>query len=123
MSVLITGVGGQLGSVVLRRLARMGKRALGIASPRGPLPSEGTAVRLDVSSRRDVTELVLRELPRVVIHAAAVSSVAAAHADPELARRVNAAAALDLAELSSRVGARFVHVSTDMVFDGEQAPY
>ena len=123
MSFLVTGAGGQLGSVVLRRLARAGRRAFGIASPRGPLPGEGNSVRLDVSNLRDMTELVLRGLPQVVVHTAAVPSVAAAYADPELARRVNASAALELAELSARIGARFVHVSTDMVFDGEEAPY
>jgi dTDP-4-dehydrorhamnose reductase len=58
-----------------------------------------------------------------VVHAAAISGLAAAHDDPERARRVNVVATGELCAASARIGARVLYVSTDMVFDGERAPY
>jgi dTDP-4-dehydrorhamnose reductase len=123
MSWLITGAGGQLGSVLLRTLARAGVPALGIASLEGPLPRRGSTIRLELTDESAIKELILRERPSVVVHAGAVSSVVAAHTNPEHAHRVNAVVTGNLAALCAGAGARFLYVSTDMVFDGESAPY
>jgi dTDP-4-dehydrorhamnose reductase len=120
---LVTGVSGQLGSVLSKHLAQAGEPAVGVASPSGPLPRSGDSVRVDITNAAALEELVTRSRPRWVIHAAAISSLAAAHADPERARRVNVAATQKLCDASARIGARVVYVSTDMVFDGESAPY
>lgn len=120
---LVTGVSGQLGSVLSRRLVEAGEPVLGIASASGPLPRSGDAVRVDITDTVALEELTSRVRPRFVIHAAAISSLAAAHADPDRARRVNVIASQKLCGASARVGARVVYVSTDMVFDGENAPY
>jgi dTDP-4-dehydrorhamnose reductase len=120
---LVTGAGGQLGSVLLRWLVEAGEAALGVASPNGPLPRTGTAVRLDLTDASAVTALIRRERPSIVVHIAALASVAAAYADPEAANRINAVATAHLARLGADAGARFLYASTDMVFDGERAPY
>jgi dTDP-4-dehydrorhamnose reductase len=120
---LVTGAGGQLGGSLLEYLVRIGASALGVVSPRGPAPSVGTTVRLDVTDASGLADLVGSVRPGVVVHAAAIASVATAHAEPDLAKRVNTDATAALAGLCAGVGARFVYVSTDMVFDGEAAPY
>jgi dTDP-4-dehydrorhamnose reductase len=66
---------------------------------------------------------VFARAPRAIIHLAAVSQVARAHADPEHARALNVEATINLLNLADAIGARFIYVSTDMVFDGESAPY
>lgn len=121
---LVTGVSGQLGSVLSKHLADASEPTVGVASPTGPLPSSGTdVVRLDITDTAAVEDLVARRRPEYVIHAAAISGLAAAHADPERARRVNVLATQRLCDASVRIGARAIYVSTDMVFDGESAPY
>jgi dTDP-4-dehydrorhamnose reductase len=58
-----------------------------------------------------------------VLHAAAQASVAECFRRPDQARRINAEGSALLAELADRAGARFVQVSTDLVFDGERGGY
>jgi dTDP-4-dehydrorhamnose reductase len=62
-----------------------------------------------------------KDKPSLVIHCAAVSTVAAAQADPALARRVNVAVTKLLADLAAEV--QFVFFSSDMVFDGRKGNY
>ena len=60
----------------------------------------------------------------VIINAVAYTAVDRAESEPELAMKVNGEYAGKLATVAARVGARFVHISTDYVFDGNQIePY
>ena len=43
--------------------------------------------------------------------------------DPEHAKKINIDAAQRLAQISSHLGARFIHISSDMVFGGKDEPY
>ncbi len=62
--------------------------------------------------------------PDVVINAAAYTAVDAAESDAETALRVNAESPGAMARASARIGAVFLHISTDYVFDGSgDAPY
>lgn len=61
--------------------------------------------------------------PDLLLHCAAVSGRALCEADPVRARRVNVDATRALAEAARRQGTRFVFISTDLVFDGDHAPY
>jgi dTDP-4-dehydrorhamnose reductase len=63
----------------------------------------------------------LIDRPQLVIHCAAVSTVAAAQKNPELARRVNVEATKLLAELAVEIP--LVFFSTDLVFDGRKGNY
>jgi len=62
-----------------------------------------------------------KDRPQVILHCAAVSTVAEAQANPGLARRVNVEATRLLAELAADV--QFVFFSTDLVFDGRRGNY
>jgi len=59
--------------------------------------------------------------PQLVIHCAAVSTVAAAQSNPDLARRVNVDATALLAGLAA--DNPFIFFSTDLVFDGRKGNY
>lgn len=56
--------------------------------------------------------------PEVVINAAAYTAVDAAEADEENARAINSEAPGAMASACAAIGARFIHISTDYVFDG-----
>jgi dTDP-4-dehydrorhamnose reductase len=75
--------------------------------------------------RPDSLRKWVREIhPAVVINAAAYTAVDKAEAEPELAQKINGEAPGILAEETNRLGALFVHYSTDYVFDGTKTdPY
>jgi len=62
-----------------------------------------------------------KDKPQIIIHCAAVSTVADALKNPALARRVNVEAAKLLAELAAEIP--FVFFSTDIIFDGRKGNY
>ncbi len=75
------------------------------------------------SENHSVAMVIQNLKPDIVIHLAAVSSPAICHADPEAAMRVNCPSNL-LDEIKHYVpGCLFIFASTDMVYDGEHAPY
>ncbi len=78
---------------------------------------------LDLCDGSAVEALLTSARPDVVIHAAAMSAMADCVRDPALARRINVEGTAAVARAARNVGARLVHVSTDLVFDGEHAPY
>lgn len=127
--LLITGAAGQLGSV-LCDLARRGQlpaearfRPWGTVTPGGARPAGIDVLEADLRDPEPLIERVVQRPPAAIIHLAAVSRVDVAYGDPVLAQEVNVEATGELCHLAARVGARFVFASTDMVFEGTQAPY
>src|SRR2546428_4648093 len=74
--------------------------------------------RLDIRDSSAVKALVRSVEPNLVLNAAAMTDVDGCEADPDEAKEVNETAAGQLARISKQVGAAFVHISTDYVFDG-----
>lgn len=121
---LITGVSGQLGGWVARELRADGARPFVAGLARRLAEIIGVDVVVcDLTELQRLCAVVAELRPTHVLHLAAVTSVADAFADPARAQRVNADATAELAAAASRLAARFVYASTDMVFDGERAPY
>jgi dTDP-4-dehydrorhamnose reductase len=112
MRVLIAGSAGQLG------------RALQACAPAGVEIVAPPEAAFDILDAAGVQALVRAERPALLVNAAAYTAVDKAETDRETAEAVNGAAAGTLAAAAAGVGARFVHVSTDFVFDGTSAlPY
>jgi dTDP-4-dehydrorhamnose reductase len=80
-----------------------------------------TRDQLDLLDFDAVRREFQKDQPQLVVHCAAVSTLAAAQSNPDLARRVNVEATQLLAELAADV--RFVFFSTDLVFDGRKGNY
>ncbi|MFA6469129.1 MAG: dTDP-4-dehydrorhamnose reductase [Bacteroidota bacterium] len=79
--------------------------------------------QLDISNRSDVKSLVTSFRPDVILNAAAMTNVDACEREREQAWKMNVTAVENLVEVSRRIGARLVHVSTDYVFDGKTGNY
>ncbi len=121
MRLLITGAGGLLGAYLLREVRDRGAVAWG-----GPRGGERFGIPLrpiDMTDAGAVAGAFRANRPDAVLHAAALARVGDCWRDPDRARRVNVEATATLARLAGDAGVRFVHVSTDLVFDGEHAPY
>ncbi|HLL81889.1 MAG TPA: sugar nucleotide-binding protein [Longimicrobium sp.] len=111
MRVLITGGGGLLGGTLISTAP--GGVEVHATQRRAPV-SGAEAHRVDLADAPAVAALLERLRPHAVIHAAY------GHDDPE---RDIVAASRAVAEGCARSGAALVHVSTDLVLDGEHAPY
>jgi dTDP-4-dehydrorhamnose reductase len=75
---------------------------------------------VDLAVPDQVSAMVRRAAPDIVLNAAAYTAVDRAESEPEAAMAVNARASAILAEEALRAGAFLVHYSTDYVFDGSK---
>lgn len=125
MKILLTGASGLLGSLYARAASRRGHEVLGIYHRNQPAASQGARLQsLDLSETGALTRLGLEWWPDAIVNCAAISDPAAVDAQPALAERINVALPRSLAQLSTHLGARLIHISTDMVFDGcSDRPY
>jgi dTDP-4-dehydrorhamnose reductase len=122
MKTLLIGAGGQVGYELARQLPASD---LLVTTRSGEPPFEplaGTA--LDVCDIDAIRALILEHRPALVVNASAYTAVDRAESEAELAFGINAEAPRAMAEACERIGARFVHYSTDYVFDGTaHVPY
>jgi len=81
------------------------------------------ALRLDISNRDSVLKRVEAIKPEVVIHAGGMTKPTACEKEPALAYRVNVEGTAHLVEAARGVGARFIFLSSDFVFDGSAERY
>lgn len=109
MKVLITGAGGMVGRALVEHCHRLGDEVL--AHERASL---------DIARADAVAETFARAQPETVINCAAWTDVDGCELDPERAHQVNAEAVGTLALNSRVVGASFITISTDYVFDGDR---
>jgi dTDP-4-dehydrorhamnose reductase len=112
--VLITGANGQLGSEI-RKLSSFYPEFVFIFTD---------VNELDITNPLAVEALLNEEKPRWLVNCAAYTAVDKAETDEETAWLINAVAPAILAEKSKATGCRFIQVSTDYVFDGQNyRPY
>jgi dTDP-4-dehydrorhamnose reductase len=120
--LLVTGAGGLLGAnVVLQALGRCDVVAHTYGM--GLLPQGFEVIESDLVEDGAVERLLREVRPDWVIHCAALAEVDRCEKDPELARRVNAELAGRAARAAAASSARFLHISTDAVFDGQRGGY
>lgn len=120
--LLLTGASGLLGGYLLEQVR--GRPGVVAWSGSTAAVRAGVALQpIDLTDLSAVERSFRDAAPAAVIHAAAMAGVADCARDPRRARRVNTEATATLARLCAAAGARLLLVSTDLVFDGEHAPY
>ncbi|TDS72773.1 dTDP-4-dehydrorhamnose reductase [Pantoea sp. PNA 14-12] len=112
MRVLLTGAYGQLGRCLLDRF------------PADWITLACGSAELDITDRVAVVRVVKKFKPDVIMNAAAYTAVDKAETDRTRALKINAIGPENLAQAAKMIGARFIHISTDYVFDGvKRTPY
>lgn len=116
--ILVTGSNGQLGQE-LRILSEIEEGVEFVFSDQS---------ELDITQAEDLEAFHKAHFSNseliAVINAAAYTAVDLAESQPEQAKLVNTTGALNLARFAREKGAKFVHISTDFVFDGKNSrPY
>lgn len=108
MTWLITGGSGQLGIALSQELDK-----------RGILFSALDSKDLDITQGAIVQSLISTMSPGVIINCSAWTDVDGAESNELLASRVNSDGAENIGLAAKKSQARFIHISTDYVFSGE----
>jgi dTDP-4-dehydrorhamnose reductase len=117
MRVLILGASGFLGSYAGYALANQGWQLTGVSRADTSFYSSHHAI----DSLAEVPD-ILRSRPwDVVVNCVAMASHEQCEARPEDAQEINAALPARWAGIAADIGATFVHLSTDAVFNGARA--
>lgn len=112
MKVLVTGVKGQLGYDVCRRLDARG------------IENRGVDIEdFDITDKVAVNEYINTYRPDAIVHCSAFTAVDRAEDELALCTRVNADGPKNIAEAASAVGAKMMYISTDYVFPGTGEAY
>ncbi|MFN0024629.1 MAG: dTDP-4-dehydrorhamnose reductase [Parvularculaceae bacterium] len=107
MHILLFGPSGQVGRETIAAAKRRGLRVTALSRAEADLSMPGAGAAA-----------VERAKPDAVINAAAWTAVDKAETERAAATRLNAEAPAEIAAAASAAGARFVHLSTDYVFNG-----
>jgi len=106
--ILVTGANGQLGYELQQLAARFPQHQFKFCS----------RAELDVTNPEQVQKEMETFAPQYCINCAAYTAVDKAETEIDAAFAGNATAPKNLAISSKQTGARFIHISTDYVFDG-----
>lgn len=122
MRVLVTGGSGLLGAEIVRQLQQTGADEV-FAGYNEHTPRAGNLIHLDLTRIQDISTIIQKVRPNVILHTAAVTDVDLCEQKPELANLVNGEATKRIGEAAGTLNSYVVYVSTDYVFDGKTGSY
>jgi dTDP-4-dehydrorhamnose reductase len=110
--VLLIGAKGQVGQELQVTLPQLGE-----------VISIGRE-ELDLTNSEKISQLIREIHPDYLVNASAYTAVDKAEIEPDLAYSINSIAPKIMAEAAEKTKAKFLHISTDYVFDGRKnTPY
>ena len=107
MKVLVTGVKGQLGYDVVKRLEALSITCKGVDID-----------DFDLTDREQVITYISNYQPDVIVHCAAYTAVDKAEEMRDLCHAVNVEGTANIRAAAEQCDAKLVYISTDYVFDG-----
>jgi dTDP-4-dehydrorhamnose reductase len=114
LKALVFGKDGQLGQEFARKLSKLESLTKEITTT-----FVGRS-ECDLSDELQIIEMIKHVKPQLMINAAAYTAVDLAQTQEQLAHQINAVAPGIMAKEAQKMGATFVHYSTDYVFDGSK---
>lgn len=113
-NILVTGGNGQLGSSIKKVQTEFEEAHYLFTDVED----------LDITDENSVRSFVSKHQIHYIINCAAYTAVDKAEEEFELAKKINASGPGILAKVSNELNAKFIHISTDYVFDGKaHEPY
>jgi dTDP-4-dehydrorhamnose reductase len=121
--LLVTGASGFLGWNVCRAAVRAGWDVHGAYLSHPVSIDRVKPLRLDLTDPGAVQRVFAMVRPAAVVHCAAAPDPNFCETQPRVSRMINVQASMTLAEACRARGALLAFTSSDLVFDGERAPY
>jgi dTDP-4-dehydrorhamnose reductase len=112
LKLLVIGAGGQLACSLLQ-----------VKKPEGARVDAVGRAHIDILDSASIDRAIERHEPNFVVNTAAYTAVDKAESEPTQAYAINADGAAFVAEACGRRNVPLIHISTDYVFDGSNAPY
>src|SRR5665647_1704604 len=110
MKILVTGVNGQLGYDVIRRLEILSREIEN-------LEFIGVDIKdFDLTDYEETRNYIIDYRPDVIVHCAAFTAVDQAEDETDLCFRVNVTGTENIAKVCSEIDAKLIYISTDYVF-------
>lgn len=123
-SILITGANGQLGRALNAVLKEQLDSDTIILNTSRREPTAYSPIILDITNPLSVTNIVQDLRPDIIVNCVAHTAVDLCESEKEKAYEMNALGPKNLAVAAHAIDAKFIHISTDYVFDGEKkTPY
>ncbi len=119
MKILIIGGTGMLGSALM--LTETNHELWGTYL--GEKPKSKKLLELDITDKNWVEKFIYRNNPDVIIHTAALTNVEFCENNLQLARNVHIDGTQYLIQIAKEIGAYFLYISTDSIFDGKKGNY
>src|SRR5690349_18856140 len=122
MKILVTGANGLLGQTIVKQLLE--KKYEVVATGRGDDRTEvspsaaGYYKSIDITDGPAIEQLIIQEKPSVIVHAAAMTQVDQCELHKQECYNINVTATRFIIDAAKAVGAHFIFVSTDFIFDG-----
>ena len=108
MKVLVTGAKGQLGTDLMKELAKRGIEGIGV-----------DVQEMDITDAEACRRVIKNSGADAVIHCAAYTAVDAAEDNVDLCRRINGEGTRNVAQACKEADTKLMYISTDYVFDGQ----
>ena len=80
-------------------------------------------IQLDIKNENGVNTAISKFNPDIIINCAAITDLDFCETHMNLAKEVHVTGTKKLSEAAKKIGAKFVHISTDFVFDGKKGNY
>lgn len=127
MKILITGSNGLLGQHLVKLILDTTTHQIIATSKRAPRQvvqdSRIHYYSLDITDGMAVNSMLENLSPDTIIHCAALTQADECEQQPIKAWEINVTATRFLVEAAKKIGAFFIFMSTDFVFDGMNGPY
>jgi dTDP-4-dehydrorhamnose reductase len=117
--LVITGSAGLLGSKVMK----FAKHDYEVIPLHNTKPLHPNSLKLDITDRKQVYNLLTKLKPDIAIHAASETNVDKCETEKEHVWKTNVEGTRNIALACSKAGAKLVYISTDYIFDGEKGNY
>jgi dTDP-4-dehydrorhamnose reductase len=121
LKLLVTGASGLFGSKLAEKASVNGIEVY--AGYNQDTPKVGVPCFFDVIDKNQVEQTFANVKPDVVVHSASLTDVDKCEVNQELAWKINVEGAQNMAKAALSVGAFFIYISTDYVFNGEKGCY
>jgi len=112
VKVLVTGVGGQLGYDIIKKLEERHIDCIGTDRE-----------EFDITDLETAHRFITNYMPDAVIHCSAYTAVDKAEDEPKLCHLVNAVGTENIAKICKEIDAKMIYISTDYIFDGTKDGY
>lgn len=119
--VIFTGITGLLGGYILKNKLP-GYEIFGTGNE-NVKKSYGNILKLNITDKKKVLNLIKKIKPHVIIHAASIGNVDYCEKHSKEAYKVNVLGTQNIVEAAKKVKAKVIFLSSNAIFDGLNPPY